>query len=460
MRGSPFLILCVNGVIVNKRSEQKWNINIGTIIFGALALYMIILLVITVTTKHVTPYMVTSGTLSRNETYTAVAVRQEHLVNAQASGYVKYYVPDGARIKQDGVVCSLNSSQQTTGVQLLQSGDLEQLRDLSSRYVKAYTPSNFLSVYDYKYAMNATVLEDAVSTDVTGISSRADTAGIVVYTRDGYEDLTVEAVDDDLFRNITYQKEQLRTDGIVTVDTPLYRLVTDEIWSVVIPVTDRQYASLSTRSTVKVKFSKDGNTERGDIILLEQNGSKFVQIKLYRGMVRYCSDRFLNIELVTNTESGLKLPVSAITHKEFYTIPTAYMFDKTGYGTAHFLKEYTDEEGNLVTDYIEAELYEETEETEHSPALFYVDKSEFQEGDVLVMPDSSERYTIGDTASLEGVYCTNKGYADFRKIVMLEQNDEFCLVESGTSYGIAQFDYIAKEADRIREDTVVTGLAK
>ena len=452
--------MCVSGVIVNKRSEQKWNINIGTIIFGALALYMIILLVITVTTDRVTPYMVTSGTLSKNETYTAVAIRQEHLVNAQASGYVRYYVPDSARIKQDGVVCSLNSSQQTAGVQLLQSGDLSQLRDLSSRYVHAYNPNNFLSVYDYKYAMNSTVLEDTVSTEVTGISSRADAAGIVAYTADGFEDLTVEDVDDDLFRNITYQKEQLRTDGMVDVDTPLYRLVTDEIWSVVIPVTDRQYASLSTRSTVKVKFSKDGNTERGDIILLEQNGSKFVQIRLYRGMVRYCGDRFLDIELVTNTESGLKLPVSAITHKEFYTIPAAYKFAESGYGTAFFLKESMDEEGNLVTDSVEAELYEETEETEYSPALYYVDKSDFQEGDVLVMPDSSERYTIRDTASLEGVYCTNKGYADFRKIVMLEQNDEFCLVETGTSYGIAQYDYIAKEADRIREDTVVTGLAK
>ena len=41
---------------------------------------------------------------------------------------------------------------------------------------------------------------------------------------------------------------------------------------------------------------------------------------------------------------------------------------------------------------------------------------------------------------------------------MLEQNDEYCLVESGTSYGIAQYDYIVKEADRIREDTVVTGV--
>ena len=443
---------------MNKKQHNRFNLNIGTIIFGALAAYLIILLLIYLTADRVTPYMVTSGTLSRNETYTAVAVRQEHLVSAQASGYVKYYAPDGSKIRKDGVVCSLNDSQQTTGTQLLQSGDMDKLRELSSKYMKAYSPDNFLSVYDFKYSMYATVLDDEVADEVTGISSKADRDGVVVYTADGYEDLTVESVGPDIFRNITYQKDQLRTDGLVESGAPLYRLVTDEVWSVVIPVTERQYASLSTRKTVRVKFSKDGNSERGDIILLDQNGAKYVQIRLYRGMVRYCSDRFLEIELITNTQSGLKLPITAITHKEFYTIPADYIFYGDQQGTAGFLKETTDEDGNMTTSFIEAELYERTEETAASPAMYYVDMRDFSKGDVLIKPDSSERFTIGETASLEGVYCTNKGYADFRKIVMLEQNDEYCLVETGTSYGIAQYDYIVKEADRIREDTVVTGV--
>lgn len=443
---------------MKEKNGQRINMNIGTIIFGALALYLVILLTIYLTADRVTPYMVTSGTLSRNETYTAVAVREEHVVPAQTSGFVRYYAPDSSKVRQDSVVCTLNTSQQTTGTQLLQSGNMDQLRELSSKYVKAYTPGNFLSVYDYKYAMNATVLEDGDSSEITGISSKADADGVVVYTVDGLEDLTVETVSDDVFRNITYQKEQLRTEKEVGVNDPLYRLVTNETWSVVIPVTERQYASLSTRKTVKVKFSKDGNSERGDIILLDQNGSKFVQIRLYRGMVRYCSDRFLDIELITNTQSGLKLPITAITHKSFFTIPADYVYYGGEGGTAGFLKETTDEEGKPTTSFIEAELYEQTERTESSPGVCYVDMRDFQEGDVLIKPDSSDRFTVGETASLEGVYCTNKGYADFRKIVMLEQNDEYCLVETGTSYGISQYDFIVKEADKVREDTVVTGL--
>ena len=362
---------------MEKKQQHRFNLNIGTIIFGALAAYLIILLLIYLTADRVTPYMVTSGTLSRNETYTAVAVRQEHVIYSQTSGFVKYYAPDGSKIRKDGVVCSLNDSQQTTGTQLLQSGDMDQLRELSSRYMKAYSPDNFLSVYDFKYSMNATVLDDQVSTEITGISSKADRDGVVVYTADGYEDLTVENIGPDTFRSITYQKEQLRTDGEVQANAPLYRLVTDEVWSVVIPVTERQYASLSTRKTVRVKFSKDGNSERGDIILLDQNGAKFVQIRLYRGMVRYCSDRFLEIELITNTQSCLKLPITAITHKEFYTVPADYIFYGDQQGSAGFLKETTDEDGNAVMEFVEAELYERTEETASSPAMYYVDMRDF-----------------------------------------------------------------------------------
>ena len=52
------------------------------------------------------------------------------------------------------------------------------------------------------------------------------------------------------------------------------------------------------------------------------------------------------------------------------------------------------------------------------------------------------RYTVGEKASLEGVYCINKGYAVFRTISIIDQNEEYCIVEAGTRYGISQFDYI------------------
>ena len=78
-----------------------------------------------------------------------------------------------------------------------------------------------------------------------------------------------------------------------------------------------------------------------------------------------------------------------------------------------------------------------------------------QDGDVILKPDSQSVYEIKEKKALEGVYCINKGYAVFRKIVMIEQNDEYCIVETGTTYGLSQFDYIVRNGNTVKEDDIL-----
>ena len=100
-------------------------------------------------------------------------------------------------------------------------------------------------------------------------------------------------------------------------------------------------------------------------------------------------------------------------------------------------------------------LYEEVTDEDTGESVYYVDMNDFQEGDVLIQPDSNARYTVGATGTLEGVYCINRGYAVFRKIVIIDQNEEFCIVESGTSYGIAQYDYIVEDGTQVNENEIL-----
>ena len=74
----------------------------------------------------------------------------------------------------------------------------------------------------------------------------------------------------------------------------------------------------------------------------------------------------------------------------------------------------------------------------------------------MIKPNSTMTYTIGDTASLEGVYCTNRGYAVFRKIEITDQNEEYCIVRSNTSYGLSQYDYIVRNGQDVKEEQIVT----
>ena len=52
--------------------RNVFGLNIGTIMFGALLVYMIFSAVIYLTSEHIDSYQVISGPLSRNETYTGL----------------------------------------------------------------------------------------------------------------------------------------------------------------------------------------------------------------------------------------------------------------------------------------------------------------------------------------------------------------------------------------------------
>lgn len=69
-----------------------------------------------------------------------------------------------------------------------------------------------------------------------------------------------------------------------------------------------------------------------------------------------------------------------------------------------------------------------------------------------MMPDSAEIFTVSKKATLIGVYNMNKGYADFRQIEILYQNDEYAIVKSNTKYGLNVYDLIVLEASSVNAD--------
>ena len=71
------------------------------------------------------------------------------------------------------------------------------------------------------------------------------------------------------------------------------------------------------------------------------------------------------------------------------------------------------------------------------------------------MPDSQEKYTVSRKGTLMGVYYMNKGYADFRQIQILYQNDEYSIVKSNTDYGLNVYDYVVLNADTVHEEQFI-----
>ena len=94
-------------------------------------------------------------------------------------------------------------------------------------------------------------------------------------------------------------------------------------------------------------------------------------------------------------------------------------------------------------------------QTQETSYIYYVDKNKFKEGDALVEPDSGEKFIIGDTEVLEGVFCVNQGYAVFRRIEILDENEEYAVVSKETYNGLVRYDRIVKNADKVSEQDIL-----
>ena len=126
------------------------------------------------------------------------------------------------------------------------------------------------------------------------------------------------------------------------------------------------------------------------------------------------------------------------------------------YNTYYLSNQYSKETVTLPDNHLEESSKEETKELESIPEdKYYVDINLFSEGDYVVKKDSNNKYRIEETATLQGVYNINKGYAVFREITILADNEEYCIVEEGTTFGLAQYDHIALDADSVSDDQIL-----
>lgn len=451
------------------RIRNIFSLNIGTILFGVLFLYMLFSAVLYLTSTKIESYQVISGPLSRNETYTGLSIREESVQKADSSGYVNYYAREGNKINADGIVYGISSTQSPDSSIELTQEDLASIRGEMLSFSKGFNPSNFNNTYSFKYELEGNILQYAGGSDntssVTSVGNqticRAENDGIVLYSMDGYEGKTVDTLTSADFDQNAYHETDLKTDTAVEAGDDIYTLITDERWSLLIPLSSKQATKLADRTAVRVKFLKDGMSQSGDFSIVEIDGQQYGKIDFNKGLIRYASDRFLEIELVTNTVTGLKIPLSSIVTKEFYKIPSEYATTNEESQETGFMVTSVNDKGEEVNTFVTATIYASVDDSASSGengetgTVYYVDKKDFKEGDVLENQKNGDRYVIKDVGVLEGVYCINQGFAVFRRIELLDQNEEYAIVSKNTTYGLSLYDHIVRNADKVNEEDIL-----
>ena len=451
------------GTKVTKYPQNLNNINIGMVFFAVMAIYIIISVITYFRKDHIVGYQVMEGSLSTNNIYDAVAIRKEEIIESDTAGYINYFATEGGRVAVGNLVYTVDESGQlleylkSQGSEevSLSDEDLLELRTQIVNFDSSFDPHNFSTIYDFKVSLDGTVQKlsnNSILSNIQSLNSNSSTlqsinyryapnTGIVIYSLDGYEDLTLEQVTADTFDETAYEKTQLINNSLVKAGDPVYKICTSEEWSVVIKENDPEKVKvLEDLSYVKVKFIKNQDESWGKVsTYTNEQGDTFVALTFTNSMLTFCRDRFLDVELITEDEEGLKIPNSSIVNKSFYLIPKDYLIKNNENNTSVLRVKY-DEQGNETSELVTVSVYSENE-TE-----YYVDNETLRSGDTLILTDSNQRFTVSKTDSLIGVYNINKGYAEFRQIKILYQNEEYAIVRPNTTYGLNVYDYIVLDS--------------
>lgn len=459
-----------------KSEKQKSNIlkyrkprhlNIGIVVFGIIFIYLIATIIMYITAPHVTVYEVRQGSILKDNAYTALALRNETVVYADASGYINYYVEDNSKVRVGTDVYTL-SNQELNFDQVVVDTEAtltkEEEKALMTKiqgFNEIFHESDYSSVYQFKAELQGALddytshskleqLNQLLATSGSDIALKSATDdGIIVFSMDGMEGITAESVTLKHLSKDNYKKTEFINNTSISSGDAIYKLVTDNNWSLVFEISDETAEALAEKSSVKIKFKKDNQELRANLEIQELQGKNVVTLRFHNSMIRYVNDRYLDIELILEDETGLKIPKSAETTKDFYVVPKSYLTQGGNSSDEGVLRQVKNEDGETITQFYSVTVYYEEED------MIYLDPNAFEDGDTLLKPDSSEVYQLKEIRSLKGVYCINKGYAMFKQIQILCESDDYYIIEEGNDFGLSNYDHIALDASTIKENDVV-----
>ena len=451
-----------------KKYKNKREMNLGIFLFAIVFLYLVITIISYFTSDTVSAYEVREGSIVRDNSYTGLVIRNETVVNAEEDGYVNFYQSENSKVKKGTRIYVLTpeelntsdvsaGSSQTVINDETQSGIVLQVQNFNENY----SNTDFSSVYLLKDEITASLQNELSQTRTehldaavaesgqTAVTSSAARDGIVAYTIDGLEELTKDSFTEADFDRTDYESATVSDQMKISTGEPVYMLITDEDWSVIVRLEDDTARELMEKetTTLKVRIDKDSETLNAAFSVIERDGNYYGCLDFDNSMIRYAEDRYLNIELILEDETGLKIPKTAVVQEEFFVIPREYLTTGGNSSASGVLK--MDENGNAV--FQEVDIYNISEEEDE----VYLSKEDVSAGDVLIRPESSDTYTVGDTKTLEGVYNINRGYAVFRKVTVLCENDDYCIVQEGEDYGLYNYDHIVQNGASVEPDEVV-----
>src|SRR5574344_1061084 len=317
------------------RYKKPLNINIGLVIFILIFIYIVTSSILYMARDKISIYEVAKGT-SENITgisTTGMAIRNEQVTNAPASGYINYYVKEGSRVCIGNTLYTLDESgnflkmleDAAQNDTTLTSENVSEIRNDITKFISDYKGQNFENVYEFKYNINATLLESVNLNALQNINESLQQAGnssilvngatqtgIIEFSTDGYENFTVDQLSNDTFKPDEYKKNYISAGTLVENNTPIYKTICDENWKIAVPLTKDQADSYKDESVVNIKFPSEGLSTAANFSIVNNNDQFYGIIDMKRFMIKFADKRYINLQILGDCTDGLKIPKSSI----------------------------------------------------------------------------------------------------------------------------------------------------
>lgn len=450
--------------------RKRRSINIGVVIFLILFIYIAIYVYIYLTKDHMSIYEVQEGSNIEDNLITGLILREEEVVRSDQAGYISYFQKEGARISKNSSVYSVDESHEILDVIL--SGDepfsMTKENNAKFKYIlnefrNTYSDDNFTPVCRFKEEAQNTVLElinlamlekgQQVEAD-TGYNysyevKKSSRSGVISYYVDSFEGVTVQDITPEMFETDRYEQKSLRTAEMLAAESPVYKLVTSEEWRIILPLTKDQYEKLIDKKEIRFTVQKDDADLKAGLNLFLKGDAYYAELFMDKLMSNYLEDRYLTVMLHMDSSRGLKIPLSSIVEKDFYVVPLGLFTEGADSGKRGLIKQVFGKNGEVNFTFVPADIYYQDDN------YGYVDAKLFEPGTLIKWPDSTDTFRLTKVDSLTGVFNVNAGFAVFRRIEIIYQNEAYCIVKKDTSYGLSLYDHIALNAKTAVEQAII-----
>lgn len=318
-----------------KARSAKSRLTFAGIIFITILAYLIIVILRALLNPKIDIYEVRKAFINHDKHYTGWIERKEKVVRTNKPGHILYYAPNLSKVAdgdilyfsdREGEFRDLIQIEGKSGqspsrgmrteignrlnriIEDPSSCDMNRIRNLS-RYINDQTLMNV-----DKDRLSGLILNYNKDHHVDTVHSVSN--GIFVQSVDGFEELT----SDELIRNLqqdtgTFKSTDAPTDG-VEADTPVGKLITDENWSVLVPVEKDSEPLKIPKEGLKVRFDADQRYGSPEVEYVTLGGQNCIAFRFNQGVIRYAEQRRLSLTVPGTTQEGLRVPRSALTGKD------------------------------------------------------------------------------------------------------------------------------------------------